>query len=291
MSKFNLSSSYFKKKTYQLNIKPSKKEIKEQNMIKKNKINNETNISDDDFNQLMNENKINENKINKKNPIKLSDFLNKINNPIDPIVSEKLSKEQNIGNNLVDKIKMMNITGVELLKYILDKYNDPNDYNWIKLEQYGFALEFLLKNNYDEQLLCLLMIQNYSQNYTFPKINYKDKQMYFIKIIFQLFFTYGIIDEQIFWKWQDLLSDFDDIDENTKKLLCIQTAEFFNILKMTFTDDDYNDGLAQTITPNNFNDKLLEKSKEIDTETNIDKNIETNEYDVPEEQDFNLDDI
>ena len=315
MSKFNKASSYFKRNLYQLDIKT--KSPKKNNKNQKNNENQKNNdsydnISDNDFNKLMEESDynydksvFNNNKSN-KNDIKLINYLSKIE---DSEIVNKLIEEQLIGCDLMSRIESDNITGSQLLKGILNKYNDPNIYNWIELNQYGSSLQLLLKNDLKEQLLCLLMIQNYSNSFGFPKITYKNKQVYFLKIIFQLLFTYDIIDESTFWNWQDILIDIVDIDENTKKLLCIQTTEFFNILKMTFTEDEdtyenekdnenneikkntnYELKLDNKLNNDINSDVKKTKDEEKDDKEKDDEDDDSEKYKVPEEQDYFMDD-
>jgi len=281
MSKFNsTSSSFFKRNTYQLDIK-SKSSQKQQKKNNKATNTNSNVVTDNDFNKLMEEN----NNL-KNNSVKLSDYLLKIDNSE---VAKKIIQEQIMGSDLVDRIKYENITGTQLLKEILNKYSEPSNYEWVEPNQYGLALEFLLKDNLKEQLLCLLLTQNYSNSLGFPKINYKNKQVYFLKMIFQLLFTYDIIDESVYWEWQEVLINIVDIDENTKSTICIQTTEFFNILKMTFTDEDYETNDNGENQNDNQNPQLkTEKSDESEDESESEP--EPDKYKVPEEQDYNMDD-
>jgi hypothetical protein len=288
MSNYNTSSAFFKRNNCQLNIitKLSKKDKNKKNANNNLGFNKSNRVSDDDFNELMKEN-VEE----KKNEIRFSNYLDKIK---DSEIVEQLIQEQLIGKDLVCKLELEKIYGSQLLKAILKKYNVPSDYNWILPENYGLALSSVLANNMNEQLMCLLLIQDYSRSFEFPKISYKDKQVYLIKTIFQLLFTYDIIEESTFWVWQDLLTDFVDIDEDTKNKICIQTTEFFNILKITFTDEDYENGenienienienKTNKQIANNHQNKLYEESDE-EPDKKLDK------YQVPEEQDYNIDD-
>ena len=284
MSKFNTGSSFFKRNSYQLDIitKPSKKEKNKKNTNKSNR------VSDDDFNELMKENVV-----EKKNEVKLIDYLNKIT---DSEIVEQLIREQLMGEDLVIRIKSDMVSGSQLLKGILKKYNEPSNYDWVKPENYGLPLSSILSNNTKEQLMCLLLIQDYSRSLGFPKISFKDKQVYFIKTIFQLLFTYDIIEESTFWNWQDLLVEFVDVDEDTKNKICIQVSEFFNILKLTFTEEDYenkeNGENEKNNNHQNINNNVLDKEidKETDEESEQEFNKKTDKYTVPEEQDWNIDD-
>ena len=293
MSKFNIGSSFFKRNNYQLDIitKPSKKDKKNTN---KNLGSNKSNcVSDDDFNELMKEN------LEVKNKVKIIDYLDKIT---DSEIVEQLIREQLIGEDLVIRIESETISGSQLLKGILKKYNDPSNYNWVQPENYGLALSSVLSNNTKEQLMCLFLIQDYSRTFEFPKISYKDKPFYFLRTIFQLLFTYDIIEESTFWKWQDLLVDIVDVDEDTKNKICIQTTEFFNILKLTFTDEDYENEENEDNEKNNLTNNLVKNNNhqnknddvldnELDEESEQELNKETdNKFKVPEEQDWNIDD-
>ena len=283
MSKFN--SAYFKRNTYQFEIKTksSQKEQKKNIKSEKNNTDKHNNISDSDFNKLMEENNF-----LKKNDVKLADYISKIK---DSEIANKLLEENLMGNDLVTIIESENISGSQLLKGILNKYNDPNNYFWSDSNQYGNALQFLLKENPKEQLLCLLLIQNHTYSLGFPKVNFKDKSVYFINIIFQTLFTNDIIDESTYWKWQDILVDIVDIDENTKKMICIQTTEFFNILKMTFTEEDYENDNAEI--KKDKDDKIVQhqnNKEKLANEYNEESKDELDEYKVPEEQDYYVSD-
>jgi hypothetical protein len=287
MSKFNTGSSFFKRNTYQLDIitKPSKKDKNKINTNKNLGSNKSNCVSDDDFNELMKEN------LEVKNKVKIIDYLDKIT---DSEIVEQLIQEQLIGKDLVCRLESEIISGSQLLKGILKKYNEPSNYNWVQPENYGLALSYVLSNNTKEQLMCLFLIQDYSRTFEFPKISYNDKPVYYLRTIFQLLFTFDIIEESTFWKWQDLLVDFVDIDENTKNKICIQTTEFFNILKMTFTEEDYendeNDENGQNSknkTVESIGNNQLNKLDENSDEESYKK---SDKYQVPEEQDYNMDD-
>lgn len=283
MSKFGTvgsGSTYFKRNNVQqltIKNKVSQKELKEQ---KKNK---KSNLTDNEFNKLMEEN---ENE-NTKQDIHLSSYLNKI------VESEYLTKliEEGIKENeLITKIKFENITGSQLLKAILNKYNDPNNLNWVNADEYVKPLKCLLDNNLSEQLLCLLVIQDFCVRLSVSKIIYKNKEVYWIKLIFQLLFTQDIIEESVYWEWQELLNLFVDVNIDVKNKLCIQTAEFYNILKITFTDQDYEEendinGVKETINPN-YNNSINNDEKELE---NVIDSEQDDKYKVPEEQDYNMD--
>jgi|688.fasta_scaffold448215_1 hypothetical protein len=293
-----IGTSFFKRNTYQVDIitKSSQKEQKEQKknqkLEKKNADkpnNNKYCVSDNDFNELMREN---ETQKNQKNHTNLSDYLSKVSNSQ---IANELIQKQIFGNDLVKKIQMENISGSELLKAILNKYIDLENYTWIESNQYGASLEFLLKDNLDEQLLCLFVVQNHAYSHGFGKINYKNVQVYWLKVIFQLLFTNDIIDESTYWRWQDILVEIADLDENTKKTICIQTAEFFHILKITFTEEDYenedtNKDENLKINPN-LNKKEENKKKKSYGDLENKSDSESDKYIVPEEQDYNMDDL
>lgn len=294
MSAFNKSSSYFKRNSnQQLNIssKVSQKELKKNKKLQKN-TNSNSNVSDNEFDRLMEDNDESNtltNNISNENQIKLSSYLDKIS---DSEIITQLIQEEIKGVELANRIKYENyITGSKLLNAILNKYKNPNNYNWVNKEEYGEALINLLEDNFEEQLLCLLVIQNYSTQIGLPKITSNDKDVYYIKLIFQLMFTKDIIDESIYWKWFELITNFTDISEDTKNKLCIQTSEFFNILKMVFNDEDYE--------PENNKDESKkepalelepEPKQELEQEDESDSESE-DEFKVPEEQDWNMDDI
>lgn len=286
VTKYNTCSSFFKRNTYQLEIvsKPSKPS-KNKNKNKSN-TNKSNRVSDDDFNELMKENVV-----EKNNEVKLIDHLNKIT---DSRIVEQLIQDQLMGEDLLNRIKYETIQGSQLLKYVLKKYNDPSNYDWVKPENYGLSLSYLLSNNTTEQLLCLFLIQDYTKSLEFPKITYKDKQVYFLRTIFQLLFTYDIIEESTFWMWQDLLVDIVDVDKDTKNKICIQTTEFFNILKLTFTEEDYENKEYYENKENKENKEIDKNENVLDKETDIeskqDLNNRIDKYKVPEEQDYNMDD-
>lgn len=296
MSKFNSSSSFFKRNTApQINIttKVSQKQLKKNKKTEKNETSySNTTLSDNDFNKLMEENDNPKSKYtNEAKQIKLSSYLDKITSSPDVLIQSVM--EENSGDELLTRIKYKNFSASQILNSILKKYPDPNNWNWIK--EYSDVLSKLLEDDFDEQLLCLLLIQNYSVQTNMQKITYKDKDVYYIKLIFQLMFTQDIIDESVYWKWYELLSMFTDVDDETKNKLCIQTTEFFNILKMTFIDEEYENiesekGEKGEKGENNNKHLQYKQEHEHKEETKSDSEQET-EYKVPEEQDWNMDDI
>lgn len=102
-------------------------------------------------------------------------------------------------------------------------------------------------------------------------------------------FTQDIIDESVYWKWHELLSMFTDVNDEIKNKLCIQTTEFFNILKMTFTDEDYENNESDEDDEENNNNEDNDK-QEADSEPEPEPETD-DKYKVPEEQDWNMDDI
>lgn len=295
MSKFNKSSQFFKKNSSQIPIitKKSQKEIKKSNKKSSEKINN---ISDEYFEKLMNDDDDNKNipSVNKKKITDYLDLLNsKSNKSIKSIDLDNLGKGKEFENKIVD----LNLTGIDVLNCILNKFNDPKNYSWVEPDEYGMGLGKLFENNLEDQLLFLIAIQNYSVLNKLPKVIYKNKEVYYIKLIFQLLFTFDIIEEETYWNWQDLLGEFTDVDQDVKDKINIQITEFFNILKMTFTDDDYeltNDNGSNGLNGSNGSfDKLNDTQKisnDIQTDDKIILSNSNPDLVVPEEQDYYMDD-
>lgn len=300
MSKFN--STFFKRNnTQQINItkKVSQKELK------KNKKSNSTNVSDMEFDKLMEESE----NVKILSKPSLNSYLTPITTPTTTTTKfanienlnliKQLVNEGTGGNQFIQKINLSDISGTQLLKQILDIYK-PEKYNWIETDEYGDILKNLLENDYTEQLYCLMIITDYSIRNGLKKISYKDSQVYWIKFIFQLLFMQDIIDESVYWNWQELMESLYDIDDEIKNKICIQLTDFFNILKLTFTDEDYEDengkdkeGEIQDIEkPNNkLNVKSHNLKSEMETEEEEEEEEEEdNKYIVPEEQDWNMDD-
>lgn len=291
MSKFNGSSSFFKRNTYQFDIKPTSSQKQQKKNKKQNNPISDI-VSDNEFDKLMEEN----NNVGLKKVFKLSDYFSGVKNSE---IASRLVQEQIVGNDLLIRIESENVTGSQLLKEILNKF-EPDNIEWINKNQYGSALKLLLEENSKEQLVCLFLIQNYSYTHGFPKINYKDKEVYYIKMIFHLLFTNDIIDESTYLEWLDILTDLVDIDNSVKNIICIQTAEFINIFKMTFTDQDYENDQenysdvnkdktqSQSNTSAKLNSKLSNKSDKVSDDES--DNDESDKCNVPEEQDYNMDD-
>jgi hypothetical protein len=214
--------------------------------------------------------------------------------PCSDDISEKVQKildDGLIGEELNSYLENLNnkISGSELLNGILKKYDDPNTIKWFNSTEYGLGLKYLLENNITDQVICLILIQNYCQKHGLIKIQYKNSQIYLIKLLFQLLFTNDIIDETAFLKWQENLDEI-NIDEKTKNLLIIQTTEFFMIFKTIFNEDEENTNELEE------NNKLLNYQKnniinDKDSDNEESENEEDDPFIVPEEQDYNLDDL
>lgn len=166
---------------------------------------------------------------NQQNPI--------INKYIKEIINKKI-----IGDDLVKYIELNsnNLNGIELLDGLLFT-NSHENITWFSVDNYGLGLKKLFESKIYEQVIGLLMIQKYCMDYKFCKIMYKNNQIYLMKILFQLFFTFDIFDEEAYWKWQDYINENEDIDKDLKQTISIQTTEFFIILKTVFIDEDYED--------------------------------------------------
>ena len=127
MSKFNSASSYFKRNnTQQLNIttKVSQKELKKNKKLEKNNANNSiSNVSDNDFDKLMEENDNSKTTTINPNPnktqIKISSYLDKI---VESEILTQLVQEGIKGEDFVNRIKYENVSGSQLFKTILNKY-------------------------------------------------------------------------------------------------------------------------------------------------------------------------
>lgn len=288
----NSFKNFGKNNSIQITTKISQKEIKKQ---KKNLSKQDSNITlgitDNEFDEMMKENEL-EQLVTKNNyciPVKFK------TDEVNTILSNGYLGEQ---LTYWFENEQIQITGLDLLNGLFEKYNDPVNINWINPNEYGLLLKYLFENKMSEQLICLLMLQNFSKLYGFIKISYKNKQVYHVRILFQLFFTYEIIDESVYWKWQDYLDNMQEIDDNTKTSLAIQTCEFFMILKTIFeqdNDDEENNNNDQYIPVNsnrlnNLNNENNKNNKD-DEEDDEDKNLESDKYNIPIEQDFNLDDL
>ena len=290
----------------------SKNKLRKEKKQSKKVENNDLGITDAEFESMMaeneneneNENEI-KNSLNTKANAKIS---YKIPESIDvnTFVKELLNKKNIIGQELVNYIELNNncLNGIELLNGLLKSQSDmsdKSDMSWFGDEKYGLGLKKLFEFNIHDQIIGLLMLQNYCMILNFPKIQFKNNSIYLIKGLFQLFFTRDIFDEEAYWKWQEYIDDNSQFDNELKKKLSIQTAEFFIILKTVFIDEDYenenenkedeqNQNNNAKQTNKNFKQELNKQSlsnEELDEESDNSNNSQG----VPEEQDFNLDDI
>ena len=86
------------------------------------------------------------------------------------------NRSKNIfGQELVDYIKLNHncLTGLELLTGLLKQQLDTfdiSDMTWFKQDKYGSGLKKLFESNTQDQIIGLLMFQNYCSKYKFPKI-------------------------------------------------------------------------------------------------------------------------
>jgi len=313
MSKFgtnHILNVFNKQQSYEITTKISKNKLKKQQY--NNKTNSKvkstitddefkSNITDDEFKSIMN------NDDSKKPDTKFNNSRKKYNVPN--------LNNTNI-NNQVREILNKNIKGDELLHTIELSHNYPNgiellegiliellnkfdtDISWVHLNNYGIVLKKLFESNVDEQVIGLVMIHKYCSKCKFPKIIYKNSSIYLIKVLFQLFFTYDIFEEDSYWKWQEYINESDDFDNELKQTLAIQTAEFFNILKTVFTDVDYiqnsDPELNDSDLSSNPNYTNNNKQSNQDPDPDPDPEPEPNnnsDFEIPEEQDYNLDEM
>ena len=234
----------------QITNKISKNKLRKQQIQKKEQKNNDSGITDAEFESMMAENDYeNENK-NQYNKITTKNTNNKKYkyeipelDDVTGFVKELLNKNIT-GQELVDYIESnyYALNGIELLKGLLKSQldiSDISDISWFRQEKYGLGLKKLFESNIHDQVIGLLMFQNYCSLHQFPKIQYKNKPIYLLKALFQLFFTYNIFEEEAYWGWQEYIDDNNEINDELKKTLSIQTAEFFIILKTVFTEEDY----------------------------------------------------
>ncbi len=297
MSKFSLSNiSTFKNfKTHPVEItnKISQKELKKNKNLKKNNLNNQ--VSDLEFEKLMDE--------NNKQSINYT-FLNQIpkSNNITELTKNILNT--NLKNNdlvIYLENQINKPTSIEFLNGLL--YNKTNlfEINWLIQTEYGSVLKYLFNDDLDSQFLSLLMVQNYSKSLLYPKIEYKNSQKYLIRLLFQLLFTSEIVEESVYSRWETYLSETNEITEIEKQTLLIQTAEFLMIFKTTFNDEDYDDKNENNDNKNQYgkninytneitNNKEQEELEELEDIEKLDNEYDS-AFDVPEEQDYNLDDI
>jgi hypothetical protein len=291
--------------------KISKNKLRKEQKQSKKQENNDLGITDAEFESMMSENE-NENQNENQNEIKYSlnnkakiKITYKIPEPDDvsSFVKELLQKNK-LGQELVDYIELNYncLNGIELLNGLLksqSEISDKSDMSWFGDEKYGLGLKKLFESNIHDQIIGLLMLQNYCLILNLPKIQYKNNSIYFIKGLFQLFFTRDIFDEEAYWKWQEYIDDNSELDDELKKKLSIQTAEFFIILKTVFIDEDYENENEEDEQNQNNNSKQTDKNlkQELNKqslsneESDEESDNSNNSQGVPEEQDFNLDDI
>ena len=299
MSKFSSAKAFKnmgKSCSFPITTKISQKELKKQAKTQITSNNNtSSSISDADFESIMKSDNL-ESKSNKKQIYNLPDPFEisvKVSNIINKgVVGEELCSYVRLSN--------MEFNGIELLNGLLNKYSDPSEISWIHPQKYGLALKDLFEDNLTNQMNCLLIIQRYCETHGFIKIHYKNNSVYLIKVLFQLLFTYGIVDEDAYWKWQEYIDGSDNLDDETKKTLLIQTTDFFMILKTVFDPDENNEENDDSDQDNKLNNYLKLNNKQDDGDENDNENGNGNEnenensddvFKVPEEQDFNLDDL
>ena len=245
---------------------------------------------------------------NKKSPsvkdIKENNFFsNKINTLTNtkityeiPIFSENpkltnIDKYALCGEELYEWTKTNKINVLELVNKLIVSYSNDGDGNgdninmlnlldFLATDKYGLCLKKLLNDK--TQMITLMMFQQYCERLNYPKILYKNKNTYLIRVLFQVLFINEIIDEGVFNTWLDYISDDKD-----KQTLIIQTNDFFMILKTIFDDEkeeklhiDDDDGIKTVL-----DEELVINNKTTNTNTNI--NVDVDNLD----EDFNLDDL
>ena len=222
----------------EISKKISKNKLRKQQKQSKQQEDVDLGVTNEEFKSLMAENEMENKKLQKKKTV-----LYKIpeSNNLTNFVSELLDKKI-IGQELVDFIEKNknSSNGIDLLNGILIKQSDISNLEWLKSENYGLGLKQLFDSNIHDQVIGLLIVQNYCSRNQFPKIMYKNSSTYLIRILFQLLFIFDIFEEETYWKWQDYIQENDEFTEDVKKTLSIQTTEFFIILKTVFTEEDYN---------------------------------------------------
>lgn len=252
-------------------------ELKKQKKLEQtNKSANSKNtVSDSEFESLMDENKVSDT----NTCINVNTFTYPDPNIIDD-VSNKLIENKLLGFELVNFVNKQNLTisGIAFLNTLLQKISqEPLSIDWIGPTQYGMLLSELLKDKINDQVTCLIMIQNYCAVLDFPKIQMKTNLQYLVKIIFQLMFTNEIIDESAYYKWQEYLETLEKTNPKLSQTLLIQTTDFFMLLKTVFEEN--NDDIDE--------DEFAKKSAEFDNEEEEEE--DGNEY-YEENNDDNTDD-
>lgn len=311
MSKFSSAKAFKnigKSCSIPITTKISQKELKKQKQKQSNK-NSDLCVSDAEFEAMMDQTHIlgsDKKKTMWKIP-ESTDITPQVTNIINKgILGEKLCMDLKSG--------FPTISGVELLNGLFDKHPDPNDISWIQPQEYGMGLKELNDNNLQSQIQCLLLAQRFCEQNNFTKILYKNNSVYLIKILFQLFFTYGIVDEEAYWGWQDYIDNdnSDIVGVETKQTLLIQTNDFFMILKTVFEEDEFKndsnpDDIQEISNPNrqnkqeqlenqnldNSNSKLNTKlNTKLKSHSQSESDSDSDDvFKVPKEQDYNLDDL
>lgn len=284
----------------QISKKISNNQLKKQLKQAKKQENEDLGLTNDEFESLMAENEFENKKLQKKKT-----FSYKIPEPnnLTTFVLDLLDKKI-IGQELVDFIEKNknSLNGLELLNGLLSKHTDISNLDWLKSENYGLGLKELFNSNTHDQIIGVLMIQNYCSRNQFPKITYKNNSTYLIRILFQLLFVFDIFEEETYWKWQDYIQETNEFTNDIKNLLSIQTTEFFNILKTVFTEEDYKNedekeneaGTGDGDGNENYDNPNINPNhiKPVNSNTQSSSDEESdNSNGIPEEQDFNLDDL
>lgn len=269
--------------------KVSNNKLKKKNKKNKNQEINSFDISENEFNSIMNQNEVeNKNIINKS---KVKNIKNKYKQYEEQssIINIDIFDKNIIGQEFYENIILHNnfITGNLLLDSILKKQENIEDLTWLKNENYGFALKKLFEADINQQLIGLLIIQNYCSTYNYPKILYKNNSIYLLRVLFQMFFTNDIFDEDVYWKWQEYLEDDEELDSELKNKLLIQTTEFFIILKSSFIDDE-NVNESEIIKNTN---NIINDDDNIDNNDDNDDNIQNKVVSDDNDIEFNLDDL
>lgn len=290
MSKFGNNrtfKSFGKPEQLVISDKISQNKLKKQHKQFKKENNDNLGVSDADFELMMAENETNNQNKNIKLLYNVPESTN-VTNFVKELINKKL-----IGEELENYIEINQncLNGIELLNGLLNTQNDISDLSWFRQENYGLGLKKLFDSNIHDQVIGLLMLQNHCSKHEFPKIQYKNSSIYLLKVLFQLFFTFDIFDEDAYWNWQEYINDNDKFNYDLKNILSVQTAEFFIILKTVFNEEDYeedekNDDECKNNKQNNNNYQKQFVKEESSSEEESDDSIG-----VPEEQDFNLDDI
>lgn len=305
----------------EISNKISNNKLRKQQLHMNKQQNNKTGITKIEFESIMSENKLNNKLDNKQKKIiynvpesdKITNFVNELLDK--KIVGQELVNyidlncdNSNCNNSNSNNFNCNNLNGVDFLNGLLNINQQKNtlgsvvtlntlDVSWI--ENNNLGLKKLFEKNIHEQIIGLIMIQNYCEKNNFMKIQYKNKLVYLIRILFHLFFIFEIFEEEAYWGWQEYIENTNKIDESTKKILLIQTTDFFMILKTTFNDEDYENNEKNLNNENNFNNKKkhdYDNKNDYDDHDDIDDEIDDENkfdktFDVPEEQDYNLDDI